>query len=171
MVAAPTGWGSLIWRKGENSKGRKIDRLVVHCTGTPQSATVESIKRYWKSELDWDNPGYHGIILTDGHIHELASIDEMVNGAKGYNRHSIHIAWLGGAGDDGKPLDNRTDAQKNMLHSFIAGFRSHFPNADVVGHRDLSPDLDGDGIIEPWEWVKACPCFDVKEFMKAGGIK
>ena len=21
-------------------------------------------------------------------------------------------------------------------------------------------DLNGDGIIEPWEWMKACPCFD-----------
>ncbi|PWL81412.1 MAG: N-acetylmuramoyl-L-alanine amidase, partial [Prevotellaceae bacterium] len=24
----------------------------------------------------------------------------------------------------------------------------------------FSPDLNGDGIIEPWEWMKACPCFD-----------
>ncbi|MDY5354364.1 MAG: N-acetylmuramoyl-L-alanine amidase, partial [Bacteroides pyogenes] len=26
--------------------------------------------------------------------------------------------------------------------------------------RDLSPDLDGNGEIEPEEWIKACPCFD-----------
>jgi N-acetylmuramoyl-L-alanine amidase len=30
----------------------------------------------------------------------------------------------------------------------------------VVGHRDLSPDLDHDGVVEPHEWVKQCPCFD-----------
>ena len=31
------------------------------------------------------------------------------------------------------------------------------------GHRDLSPDLNGNGEIEPEEWVKACPCFDAEE--------
>ncbi len=30
-----------------------------------------------------------------------------------------------------------------------------------VWHRDLSPDLDGNGRIEPDEWMKQCPCFDV----------
>jgi N-acetylmuramoyl-L-alanine amidase len=30
----------------------------------------------------------------------------------------------------------------------------------VVGHRDLSPDLDKDGLVEPHEWMKQCPCFD-----------
>ena len=35
----------------------------------------------------------------------------------------------------------------------------------VVGHRDLSPDLNGNGEVEPMEWTKQCPCFDVgKEF-------
>ncbi len=29
---------------------------------------------------------------------------------------------------------------------------------------DTSPDLNGDGVIEPYEYVKACPCFDVREF-------
>jgi N-acetyl-anhydromuramyl-L-alanine amidase AmpD len=30
----------------------------------------------------------------------------------------------------------------------------------VLGHRDLSPDRDHDGVVEPFEWVKVCPCFD-----------
>ena len=34
-------------------------------------------------------------------------------------------------------------------------------NAIIFGHRDLSPDVDGDGHIEPEEWMKSCPCFDV----------
>jgi N-acetylmuramoyl-L-alanine amidase len=37
---------------------------------------------------------------------------------------------------------------------------------EIVGHRDLSPDLDGDGIVEPQEWIKQCPCFDAKEEYK-----
>ena len=38
--------------------------------------------------------------------------------------------------------------------------REQFPDAMICGHRDFSPDLNGNGIIEPWEWMKACPCFD-----------
>jgi len=32
----------------------------------------------------------------------------------------------------------------------------------VYGHRELSPDLNGNGIVEPNEWIKQCPCYDVK---------
>ena len=38
----------------------------------------------------------------------------------------------------------------------------------MLGHRDTSPDLNGDGVIEPYEYVKVCPCFDVKEFLRSG---
>ena len=34
---------------------------------------------------------------------------------------------------------------------------------DVLGHRDTSPDKDGNGIVERWEWLKECPCFEVKD--------
>ena len=30
-------------------------------------------------------------------------------------------------------------------------------------HRDLSPDLNGNGEIEPEEWIKACPCFNAEK--------
>ena len=33
---------------------------------------------------------------------------------------------------------------------------------------NTSPDLNGDGVIEPYEYVKVCPCFDVKEFLRSG---
>lgn len=39
----------------------------------------------------------------------------------------------------------------------------HCSATRVCGHRDLSLDLNGNGEIEPEEWIKACPCFDVKE--------
>ena len=44
--------------------------------------------------------------------------------------------------------------------------------AKVVGHRDLSPDRNGNGEIEPEEWIKACPCFEVKaEFGTSGRVE
>ena len=33
---------------------------------------------------------------------------------------------------------------------------------ELLGHRDTSPDLDGSGEVEPAEYIKACPCFDVR---------
>ena len=39
---------------------RNIKYIVVHCTATPTTTTVESIKRYWKEQRGWgDTPGYH----------------------------------------------------------------------------------------------------------------
>jgi N-acetylmuramoyl-L-alanine amidase len=32
----------------------------------------------------------------------------------------------------------------------------------ITGHRDLSPDIDKDGVVEPNEWVKQCPCFNAE---------
>ena len=45
--------------------------------------------------------------------------------------------------------------------TFRSGPCADYPIREIVGHRDLSPDLDGDGVVEPEEWVKQCPCFDV----------
>ena len=53
-----------------------------------------------------------------------------------------------GRGKDGKPTAG-----------FFAG-RTH-SLIPVLGHRDPSPDLDGDGIVDPEEWTKLCPCFAV----------
>ena len=81
--------------------------------------------------------------------------------AKGYNRNSIGVCYEGGI-RDGAPADTRTDAQRESLASLLVALVCAFPEAKIIGHRDLSPDLDGDGIVEPNEWIKVCPCFDAK---------
>ncbi|NDV81835.1 N-acetylmuramoyl-L-alanine amidase, partial [Bacteroides sp. 51] len=62
----------------------------------------------------------------------------------------------------GNPWDTRTLKQRNSLQVLVDSLLRDFPDAKVAGHRDLSPDLDGDGEISPAEWIKSCPCFDVK---------
>lgn len=91
--------------------------------------------------------------------------DEFIgNGVAGKNSTSVHICYIGGM-EQGKPADTRTDEQKDALLLQVMEYKRKYPNAKVVGHRDLSPDLNGDGIIEKKEWVKACPCFDaIAEF-------
>ena len=47
------------------------------------------------------------------------------------------------------------------MGELLARLHNRYPKARVCGHRDLSPDRDGNGVITPGEWIKACPCFDV----------
>lgn len=53
--------------------------------------------------------------------------------------------------------------QKHSLRVLVRALLVDYPGCKVCGHRDLSPDLNGNGEIEPEEWVKQCPCFDVSK--------
>lgn len=140
---------------------RRITHIVVHCTGGQPHQSLDSIQAHWR-KLGWKNPGYHLLIDAAGNSHHLADIDKVVNGARKYNAHGIHIAYVGGYGN----VDTRTPAQVLALAGAITNYHNRFPEAVVCGHRDLSPDTNHNGRVDPCEWVKACPCFDVKEAYK-----
>lgn len=139
---------------------RKIDYIVVHCTAGAETQTVEGLKAEFVRK-GWTNPGYHYVVDRDGHIVQLLPEEEVANGAKGYNRNGIHIAWMGG-----RDTDNRTACQRVMLKTLARRMCRKYPTAHLCGHRDLSPDRNGDGRITPGEWTKACPRFDVAEEYK-----
>jgi len=81
--------------------------------------------------------------------------------AKGYNAHSIGVCYEGGLDSKGTPKDTRTEEQKEAMKSLMDDLLEKFPDCKVCGHRDLSPDLNGNGEIEPEEWIKECPCYSV----------
>lgn len=64
--------------------------------------------------------------------------------------------------------DTRTPQQKASLITVIKDIKKHYGTiARVIGHRDTSPDLNGNGVIEPYEFIKGCPCFDaIPEYSK-----
>ena len=77
----------------------------------------------------------------------------------------MKVVWTAG----GRPADTRTPAQRATLRQLVGQLQEKFSGCRVCGHRDLSPDLNGNGEIEPEEWIKQCPCFDVaKEFKEFG---
>lgn len=141
---------------------RPIDYIVVHCTATSMLTNVSSLVNYWRECLGWKSPGYHFVINHKGELIQLAEEVQMVNGVRGFNKTSIHIAYVGGRGVDGSYYDTRTDSQRDAMVSLISSLLMTYPNAEVLGHRDLSPDLDGDGIVEEHEWIKECPLFDAQ---------
>ena len=145
----------------------RVDYLVVHASATPADLDigVEEIDR-WHKERGWNGIGYHFVIRRDGTLEAGRSITKAGAHVYGYNRVSLGICMVGGVTKDGKPENNFTDEQFNTLHTLLISLRQMYPRAEILGHRDLSPDIDGDGIIEKWEWLKDCPCFDVREWWR-----
>lgn len=132
---------------------RFLRRIVIHCTATPRSATVDSILNYWKNHKKWNSPGYHFLIDGKAQTHNLLPIEQIANGAKYYNHDSIHISYIGGIDNHGQPKDTRTEEQKEALITVVADIMASHPNLEIVGHRDL-PKVKKD-----------CPCFDVKSWI------
>lgn len=144
---------------------RKIERIFVHCTASNQNATVNDIKAEFKRK-GWKNPGYHYLIDKDGVIHQLLDDSKVSNGVKGYNSTSINVAYIGGIDSSGKGVDNRTEQQKKSLRSLLKVLHSRYPDVQIMGHRDISPDTNGNGIVDPWERIKECPCFNAMDEYK-----
>ena len=137
---------------------REIKHIVIHCTAGPQDQKTTDIKAYWARVLGWKSYGYHYLINADGTIEYITPIENPSNGVAGHNKNSIHICYKGGQG--GK--DTRTNNQKETLTKLITAIKKKFPKAIICGHRDFSPDKNGDGRITPDEFIKLCPCFDAK---------
>lgn len=144
---------------------RKIERIFVHCTASNQNATVDDIKAEFKAK-GWVNPGYHYLIDKQGTVHVLLEESKVSNGVQGYNQTSINVAYIGGIDSKGKGVDNRTEAQKKSLLNLLKSLAAKYPDAKILGHRDISPDKNGNGIVDPWERIKECPCFNAKEEYK-----
>lgn len=141
---------------------RKINRIFIHCTGSQPKATVNDILHQFEI-LGWKNPGYHYIVSADGTVTQLLSHDKIANGVKGFNSHSIHIAYIGGLDKSGKQYDSRTLEQKKVIIELLKKLRRLYPSAVILGHRDISPDTNHNGIVEQSEYIKGCPLFNAKE--------
>lgn len=144
---------------------RGIKRIFVHCTAGSQRQTVADLQAEFKRK-GWKNPGYHYVIQADGTVKQLLGEQFVSNGVKGYNSTSVNVAYMGGIDADGKAVDNRTDAQKASLLTLLKELKGRYPNAEIMGHRDISPDTNGNGIVDPWERIKGCPCFNARDEYK-----
>ena len=152
----------------------KMKYLVIHCTATPEGRPVTSAEiRHWhtdpvsKGGRGWNQVGYTDMIHLDGRVERMvknnedANVDqwELTNGAAGYNSISRHIVYVGGLATDGKtPKDTRTAAQTTAMINYVRDFHNRFPQIRIVGHHDLNPG-------------KACPSFDVQQWLLSIGIK
>lgn len=130
---------------------RKINKLIVHCTATPECREIDitDVRRWHIEERGWSDVGYHFLVLLDGTIQEGRPLERSGAHTKGHNHDSIGVAYVGGMdGEQSVPKDTRTEEQKEALVNLLCELRLCY-GGEIYGHRDFSS--------------KACPSFDAKK--------
>lgn len=173
---------------------RKVRLLVVHCSATPSgrrldgtqpplptARTAAYIIDGWhrargfkrgitaRNSYNWRlaHIGYHFVLDLDGTVATGRHVDEEGAHVAGHNAQTIGICLIGGAERDAR----YTPAQWESLAELVTTLARRYDleaSAHVVGHRDLSPDTDRDGVVEQHEWLKTCPGFDVRAWVARG---
>lgn len=141
---------------------KRIDFIVIHCSADPADTTKDASDiRRQHLEDGWRDVGYHYLINRDGT--KVAGRPEDMRGAhhKPVNSRSIGVCMIGGSPPIGSKEyrlglgeDNFTPEQWITLGNTIARLHEKYPDAEIVGHRDLGAK-------------KACPSFDVKPWWEA----
>lgn len=154
---------------------QRTDLLVFHCSATrPSQDITAAIIREWHMAKGWNDIGYHFVIKRDGTLEHGRPLDQIGAHVEGHNSNSVGICMVGGLDAKGDGIlqaepgdagESYTTPQWITAHALVTMLRRTWPNAKVLGHRDLSPDLNHDGKIVPREWLKTCPGFDAtKQF-------
>lgn len=151
----------------------KIDTIVIHCTATPAGREVSAKELdAWHKAANFEpyvqtDPktgkvvkktyaGYHLLVHLDGSYERLRPDDQrgQHEPKENMNNRGLAICYVGGCDNNGKPCDTRTEAQKKTLLTLVRTMRARYPQAKIIGHRDIK------GVR------KACPSFDAKEEYK-----
>ena len=135
---------------------RKITEIIVHCSATPPEMDIGVAEiRKWHTDPPaeggngWSDIGYHYVIRRSGSVQRGRPLERVGAHAKegGHNQNSIGVCFVGGVDKGGKPDCNYTQWQWRSVEILIEDLLLRFPEAKVLGHRDVSS--------------KSCPCFDV----------
>lgn len=131
--------------------------VTIHCSATKPKANYNMSKLFndHVNVNKWSAIGYHFYITTDGRLHPCRPLSKSGAHVKGHNTGNIGVCLEGGLNNDtGKPDDTFNYNQMVALKDIVEYLQNSFgiEDANVLGHRD-------------WGVNKACPCFDVKEWM------
>lgn len=129
-----------------------ISYIIIHCSATKPSKEI-SIDNLREEHLcrGFDDIGYHWVINIDGTIEKGRS--ERFQGAhcQGYNDRSLGVCYIGGLDDNGLSTNTMTFDQEKSLFNLCTKLKIRYPEIQIIGHNQVSN--------------KACPCFDVKEWV------
>ncbi|MGH1376701.1 MAG: N-acetylmuramoyl-L-alanine amidase [Alphaproteobacteria bacterium] len=133
---------------------KKTDFIVVHCAATPPHMDIGAYEiTQWHKDRGFRTIGYQDVVRRDGQVEQGRHSNEVGAHVRGYNARSVGICLVGGVDEQLKPQNNFTEQQFKSLKRLLRFYRVLFPDAEVLGHRDLAP-------------YKACPSFDVRDWLK-----
>lgn len=131
--------------------GRKINRIILHCTATPpgMDVTAAMVRQWHIHDRGFADIGYHFLVRLDGTVEEGRPLDKIGAHCLGHNTGSIGICYAGGVDKDGKtPMDTRTPSQKQALRSLVEFYRQKY-GCNVHGHYEFA--------------AKECPSFKIED--------
>lgn len=143
----------------------RTDYIVVHCADTDPSwhgsVDIDTVRQWHTSPpRNWIDVGYHLYIPRSGVIQLGRPLWSQGAHVRGYNDESLGICLEGGTRvvTDGKGNlvrkeedYNFTEKQETALRALLASMKIAYPDARIVGHRDLDPG-------------KYCPSFDAESW-------
>ena len=146
--------------KANTKKRDKTDYIVIHCSASANQNFGAADIDKWHRKNGWACIGYHYVIRRDGTVEE--GREESVIGAHvaDWNSVSLGICMVGGvsADDRTKAQNNFTKEQFASLKELLVDLKTRYPKAKIQGHRDF-PKV-----------AKACPSFDVAEWLKVAQL-
>lgn len=127
---------------------RDVQFLVVHCADTPDDKdfSAEDIHK-WHRQKGWDGIGYHAVICRDGTVHQGRPDYWPGAHVRGRNSISLGVCLIG--------RQDFSEGQLTELGLWLDEKLEMYPNAQVVGHRDLDSS-------------KTCPNFDAGKWWSNG---
>jgi N-acetylmuramoyl-L-alanine amidase len=148
--------------------------ITIHCSATVcEPHITRDMIRQWHLNKGWRDIGYHVVIESDGSVKAGRSLE--LNGAhvSGHNTDNLGICMIGGVDSKGKSVMNFKYDQKEALKTIVKYYQDlyNIPDENVKGHRDWSPDTNNNGVVDTYEWLKDCPCFNVKHWLETDEMK
>src|SRR6056300_1278342 len=124
-----------------------IKLLVVHCSDTDNNEDLSALDIHkMHLEFGWDGIGYHKVICRSGKIQNGRPEYWIGAHVKGKNEISLGVCLIG--------RNKFTAKQYISLEKVLKNWKSLYPNAKIIGHRDVG------------DTHKTCPNFDVKNWGK-----
>jgi N-acetylmuramoyl-L-alanine amidase len=129
---------------------RKLTRIILHCTATPDGRHVDvDTIRSWHKKRGWSDVGYHYVIYLDVSVHAGRDVAKVGAHVAGHNADTIGVVYVGGTDAGGKAKDTMNAAQETAFVNLVKHLRNQYGPLTLHGHNEYA--------------AKACPSFNVKQ--------
>jgi len=133
------------------SRRKETNHIVIHSSHTKPNSNIDiRTVDEWHRKRGLLRVGYHFFIKRGGHIEVGRNLNDIGAHTKEHDVDSVSLCLAGGLNTRGIVAPVYNKEQLHSLFIIVKALKHMYPDAEVVGHRDLSDTT--------------CPSFDVKEW-------